>query len=43
LFSGLLNGPLILAVPIVAALGVVGLIAWIIVSYASPVVEDDEQ
>ena len=35
--------PIILAVPIVAALGVAGLIAFFIVSYANPVVEDDEQ
>ena len=42
LFSGLLNSPAILAVPIIAALGVASLIAFIIISYASPVVEDDE-
>jgi hypothetical protein len=39
--SGILGTPLILAVPIVAALGVAGLIAFFIVSYASPEVEDD--
>jgi hypothetical protein len=42
-FNGILGTPIILAVPILAALGVSGLIAWLIVSYASPVVEDDEQ
>lgn len=35
--------PIILAVPIVAALGLTGLLAFFIVSYANPVVEDDEQ
>jgi len=34
--------PIILLVPIVAALGVAGLLAWGIVSYANPEVEDDE-
>ena len=42
LVGGLLGSPLILLVPIVAALGVAGLIAFIIVSYASPQVSDDE-
>jgi hypothetical protein len=37
------SGPIILAVPIVAALSVAGLFAFLLVSYASPVVEDDEQ
>jgi hypothetical protein len=41
IFSGILGTPLILAVPIVAALGVAGLIAFFIVSYANPEVEDD--
>jgi hypothetical protein len=31
-----LNTPIILAVPIVAALGVAGTIVWLIVAYASP-------
>lgn len=31
-----LNTPIILAVPIVAALGVAGTLAWLIVSYANP-------
>jgi hypothetical protein len=43
IFGAFLTTPIILAVPIVAALGVSGLIAYLIVSYASPVVEDDEQ
>eukprot|EP00980_Cylindrotheca_fusiformis_P013902 scaffold3618_cov129-Cylindrotheca_fusiformis.AAC.2 len=42
LFAGLLGTPAILAVPIVAALGVASLIAFLIVSYANPQVEDDE-
>ncbi|KAG7348505.1 hypothetical protein IV203_017210 [Nitzschia inconspicua] len=42
IFAGILGTPLILAVPIVAALGVASLIAFLIVSYASPQVEDDE-
>jgi flagellar basal body-associated protein FliL len=40
-FSGILGTPLILAVPIVAALGVATLIAWFIVSYANPEVDDE--
>ena len=40
--SGVLGTPLILAVPIVAALGVAGLIAFAIVSYANPAAEDDD-
>lgn len=42
IFAGLIGTPAILAVPIVAALAVASLIAFIIVSYASPEVEDDE-
>lgn len=38
-----IGSPAILLVPIGAALGVVGLVAWFIVSYANPVVEDDEK
>lgn len=34
--------PVILLVPIVAALGVAGVLAWGIVAYANPEVEDDE-
>mmetsp|Transcript_5269 Transcript_5269/g.15326 ORF Transcript_5269/g.15326 Transcript_5269/m.15326 type:complete len:132 (-) Transcript_5269:738-1133(-) len=34
--------PVILLVPILAALGVAGVLAWGIVSYANPEVEDDE-
>lgn len=34
--------PIILLVPIVAALGVAGVLVWGIVSYANPEVEDDE-
>jgi hypothetical protein len=37
ILSAFLNTPIILAVPIVAALGVSGLLAWLIVSYANPV------
>eukprot|EP00529_Nitzschia_sp_RCC80_P037015 CAMPEP_0113462542 /NCGR_PEP_ID=MMETSP0014_2-20120614/12154_1 /TAXON_ID=2857 /ORGANISM="Nitzschia sp." /LENGTH=154 /DNA_ID=CAMNT_0000354425 /DNA_START=61 /DNA_END=525 /DNA_ORIENTATION=+ /assembly_acc=CAM_ASM_000159 len=39
-FGVLLGTPAILAVPILAALGVAGLIAWFIVSYANPEVEE---
>lgn len=42
LLAGLLTTPAILAVPIVAALGVASVIAFLIVSYANPQVEDDE-
>jgi len=38
---GLLGSSAILAVPIVAALSVAGLIAFFIVSYANPEDEDD--
>ena len=40
--GGLVGGPAILAVPIIAALGVASLIAFFIISYANPEVEDDE-
>lgn len=40
--GGLIGGPAILAVPILAALGVASLVAFFIVSYANPEVEDDE-
>mmetsp|Transcript_76964 Transcript_76964/g.223459 ORF Transcript_76964/g.223459 Transcript_76964/m.223459 type:complete len:113 (-) Transcript_76964:102-440(-) len=42
ILGGLLGTPAILLVPIVAALGVASLIAFFIVSYANPEVEDDE-
>jgi hypothetical protein len=42
LLTGLIGSNAILAVPIVAALGVASLLAWLIVSYANPQVEDDE-
>ena len=42
LLGAFLTTPLILAVPIVAALSVAGLLAFFIVSYANPEVEDDE-
>jgi hypothetical protein len=35
-----LNTPIILAVPIVAALGVAGTLVWLIVAYASPAEEN---
>ena len=41
LFAGLIGSPLILAVPIVLALGVATTIAWLIVAYASPAESDD--
>lgn len=41
LLGGLLGSYAILAVPIVAALAVVGIIAFAIVSYANPADEDD--
>jgi hypothetical protein len=43
LLGGLLGTPAILLIPIVAALGVASLIAFFIVSYANPEVEDDEK
>ena len=42
LLGGLLGSPAILLVPVVAALGVASLIAFFIISYANPEVEDDE-
>ena len=39
--GGLLGSSLILAVPIIAALAIVGIIAFAIVSYANPADEDD--
>jgi hypothetical protein len=42
IMGGLINTPAILAVPIVAALGVAGTLGWLIFKYADPVVEDDE-
>jgi len=44
-FSGVLGGiigtPIILAVPILAAISVAGVIAWFIISYANPADPDD--
>ena len=42
ILGGLINTPAILAVPIVAALSIAGLLAYFLVSYANPEVEDDE-
>lgn len=39
--GGVLGTPLILAVPIVAALGVASLVVFFIVSYANPAEPDD--
>mmetsp|Transcript_6821 Transcript_6821/g.8502 ORF Transcript_6821/g.8502 Transcript_6821/m.8502 type:complete len:130 (-) Transcript_6821:43-432(-) len=39
--GSVLNTPLILAVPIVAAISVASLIAWLIVSYANPADPDE--
>ncbi len=39
--GAVLNTPLILVVPIVAAIGVASLIAWFIVSYANPTDPDE--
>ena len=40
-FGSLLGTPAILAIPIVAALGVAGLVVFLIVSYANPAESDD--
>ena len=40
--GGLIGTPLILAVPIVVALAIASLVAFLIISYANPEVEDDE-
>mmetsp|Transcript_23967 Transcript_23967/g.67006 ORF Transcript_23967/g.67006 Transcript_23967/m.67006 type:complete len:115 (-) Transcript_23967:649-993(-) len=42
ILGGLIGTPIILLVPIVAALSIAGLVAYLIISYASPQVEDDE-
>jgi len=42
ILGGFLNSNLILAVPIIAALGVAGLISWGIIAYANPAEPDDE-
>lgn len=42
ILGGLLGTPAILLVPILAALGVASLIAYLIVSYANPEVENDD-
>ena len=39
--SGLLNTPIILAVPILAAVSVATILAWLIVSYANPADPDE--
>ena len=39
--GGLISGPAILLVPIIAALSIAGVIAFLIVSYANPADEDD--
>jgi len=39
--GGLIGGPAILLVPIIAALSIAGVIAFLIVSYANPADEDD--
>mmetsp|Transcript_23981 Transcript_23981/g.56615 ORF Transcript_23981/g.56615 Transcript_23981/m.56615 type:complete len:136 (+) Transcript_23981:189-596(+) len=41
-FGVFIGTPIILLVPIVAALGVAGVLVWGIVAYANPEVEDDE-
>lgn len=43
ILGGILGSPVILLVPIVAALGVAFVIGWLIFAYATPQVEDDEQ
>ena len=40
--SGLINTPIILAVPILAAVAVASLVAWLIVAYANPADPDEE-
>ena len=40
-FGSVLGTPLILAIPIVAALGVAGLVVFLIVSYANPAEPDE--
>ena len=42
LLGGLIGTPAILFVPILAAVGVASTIAWLILKYADPVVDDDE-
>mmetsp|Transcript_42570 Transcript_42570/g.102969 ORF Transcript_42570/g.102969 Transcript_42570/m.102969 type:complete len:112 (-) Transcript_42570:239-574(-) len=42
ILGGLIGSPAILLVPIGAAIAVASLIAFLIISYANPVVEDDE-
>ena len=41
LFGNVLGTPLILAIPILAALGVAGLVVFFIVSYANPAEPDE--
>ncbi len=40
--GGLIGGPAILAVPILAAVGVATFVAWAIVAYANPADPDDD-
>lgn len=42
LLAGFLGSPAILAIPIVAALGVASLIAFLIYAYAQPAVDNDD-
>jgi len=42
ILGNFLNSPAILAIPILAALGVASLIAFLIYAYAQPAVDDDE-
>lgn len=41
--GGIIGSPIILLVPILAALGVAFVVGWLIFAYATPQVEDDEQ
>jgi len=41
LLGGVINSPIILAVPILAAVSVATVIAWFIVSYANPTDPDE--
>lgn len=40
-FSGVLGTPIILAVPILAAFGLAGILAFLLISYANPTVDDE--
>jgi hypothetical protein len=43
ILGSFLGSPAILAIPIVAALGVASLIAFLIYAYAQPAADDDEE